>query len=194
MHFPPDVAGNLSTDTATALNTSEGERLIHDTAALAQVESKEDIDFKGEGVTIRTLVSVQNCPRGFRSRLGYHANLYLTPGDGVEREVGYITAWRISRPTGVNPNIDPQYCQADWYLKRLGTYDEASKQLAYCFKAFYGPGSVVPYRFYDRVVSEDKRNELRDGGNEIVFIETIYIKWREDPEDEESGVRNWNLT
>lgn len=172
---------------------SEGDSLIQNPAPLAQAETTEEINFKDGDATIRTLVSVQTCPRGFRSRLGYHAKLYLTPGGGVEREIGDITAWRISRPTGVNPNIDPQYCLSDWYFKRLGTYDESSRQLAYCFKAFYGPGTVSPRRFYDQVESEDKKDELRDGGNEIVFIETIYIKWREDPDDEQSEVRNSNM-
>lgn len=180
-------------DTGTAPNTSEGENPIDNSAPLAQIEASETINFKDgtENATIRTLVSVEKCPHGFRSRLGYHANLYITLADGVERDIGYITGWRISRPSGVNPNIDPQYCMAEWYFKPLGTYDENSKQLAYCIRSLYGKGEIPIRRLSDRVVNQEKKNELQDGGNELMFIETIYIKWREDRKDPQSGVRNY---
>lgn len=177
-------------DTPAAANTAEGDRSIDDSAPLAQIESTEEINWKDGIADIRILVSVQKCPLKFRSRLGYHANLYITLPDGVERDVGYITAWRISRPTGVNPNIDPQYCMADWYFKALGSYDEGSRQLAYCIRALYGKGEFPARRLSDRVVNEAKKSELRDGGNEIIFIETMYIKWREDLDDKRTEVCN----
>lgn len=177
-------------DTRTAPNTSEGESPIDNSAPLAQIQASESIDFRDGKATIRTLVSVKKCPHGFRSRLGYHANLYITLPDGVERDIGYITAWRISRPSGVNPNIDPQYCMTDWYFEPLRTYDENSKQLAYCIRSLYGRGEI-PRRISDRVVNQEKRSELQDGGNELMFIETIYIKWREDRNDARTEVRNY---
>lgn len=176
-------------DTGAGPNTSEGPRPADDSAPLAQIEASESINFKNGKATIRTLVSVKKCPHGFRSRLGYHANLYITLPDGVERDIGYITAWRISRPSGVNPNIDPQYCMAEWYFESLRRYDEDSKQLAYCIRSLYGKGEI-PRRISDRVVNAEKRNELQDGGNELMFIETIYIKWREDRNDARTEVRN----
>ncbi|KAG6354920.1 hypothetical protein INS49_004001 [Diaporthe citri] len=181
-------------DTGTAPNTSEAEGPIDNSAPLAQIEASETINFKGgkDNATIRTLVSVKKCPHGFRSRLGYHANLYITLADGVEREIGYITAWRISRRSGVNPNIDPQYVLADWYFESLGTYDEDSKQLAYCIRSLYGKGEI-PHRISERIVNREKRNEIQDGGNELVFIETIYIKWREDRKDARTEYRGYGL-
>lgn len=176
--------------TGAAPNTSEGESPIDDSAPLAQIEASEKINFKYGKATIRTLVSVKKCPLGFGSRLGYHANLYITFPREVEREIGHITAWRISRPSGVNPNIDPVYCLSEWYFDPLGKYDENSKQLAYCIRSLYGKGEIPTRRISDRVVNPEKKDELKDGGNELVFIETIYIKWREDRNDEDSEVRN----
>lgn len=169
---------------------SVGGSLIDDSAPLAQIESTEEINWKDGLADTRILVSVQKCPNKFRSRLGYHANLYITLPDGVERDIGYIKAWRISRPSGVNPTIDPQWCLGDWYFKPLETYDEGARQMAYCVRALYGKGELPARRLSDRFVNEKKKDEIRDGGNELVFIETIYIKWREDPGDPQTEVCN----
>lgn len=173
---------------AAGPSSSQGASSIDNSAPLAQIEATESIQFRFQNATIRTLVSVRECPRGKSSRLGYHANLYLTLRDGVERDVGYITGWRISRPSGINPNIDTYPCLSDWYFDPLQSYDEDSKQLAYCVRAIYGKGSIPTRRVSDRVVNAEKREELRDGGNEIVFIETLYIKWRENANDRRTQV------
>lgn len=174
--------------TAAGPSSSPGASSPDNSAPLAQIEAIESIKFRFQDATIRTLVSVRECPRGKSSRLGYHANLYLTLRDGVERDVGYITGWRISRPSGSNPNIDPEPCLNDWYFAPLQSYDEDSKQLAYCVRAVYGKGSIPTRRVSDRVVNAEKKEELRDGGNEIVFIETLYIKWRENPNNRQTQV------
>lgn len=172
---------------------TERDRLLVNSTPLAVAEASETITFKDEKATIGTSVSVHKCPRGFRSRLGYHARLFITEQDGIEREIGYIIAWRISKPTGDNPNIDNQYCLDDWYHRSISEYDKDSRALAYCFNAIHRPGSFEGEN-YDQVVDEEMKNELRDGGHEVVFIQTIYIKWREDPDDEESDVRKHEVS
>lgn len=174
--------------------TPERDRLLANSTPLAEAEATEEITFKLRTATIRTLVSVHKCPRGFRSRLGYHARLFVTERDGIEREIGYIIGWRISKPTGNKPNIDNRYYLDDWYYRNIREeYDKDSWALAYCFNAIYRPGSFEGDN-YDQVVDEEKKNELRDGGNEVVFIQTIYIKWREDPDDEESEVHKHKVS
>lgn len=179
--------------TGRARRIPERDRLILQSTPLAEAETKEEIELEEQDATIRTVVSVHKCPRGFRSRLGYHATLYLTKADGVERYVGYITAWRVSKPTGASPNTDPRYYMDDWYHRRGSDYDRDSRLLAACFRAIIEPGSSDGDN-YDQVLDQGKRNQLRDGGNEFVFIQTIYIKWREDPEDEDTEVGKHNLS
>lgn len=168
-------------------NVTERDRLLVNSTPLAEAEATDEIEFKRRKANIRTLVSVHKCPRGFRSRLGYHARLFITEQDGIEREIGYIIAWRISKPTGENPHLDNRYYLDDWYYRNTREYDKDSRALAFCFNAIYRPGSFEGDN-YDQVVDEEKKNQLRDGGNEVVFIQTIYIKWREDPDDEQSEV------
>lgn len=185
-------------DTGAAANASEDENPVDDSAPLAQVEAFEEIDLEQQGkpvirANMRTLVSVRKCPHGSRSRLGYHANLFLTLPGAEEKDIGYIKGWRISRPSGVNPNIDPQYLMAEWYFKPLREYDQGSKEMAYCIRALYGKGQLPIRRISDRIVNSEKEAEVRDGGNEIVFIEEIYIKYRENQYDPKTQVGNHDL-
>lgn len=147
---------------------------------LAEAEAIEQIQFKGENAELRTVVSVQACPIGSRSRLGYHANLFLTPSNGEEKEIGWITAWRISKPTGVNRNINGDYYRDEW-LRAINRYDEDSKETAYCMKALSREAKKGR-------MEGDKQLVLGHEGHEFVFIQMLYIKWREDPDDEQTGV------
>lgn len=146
-----------------------------------------EIEWEDTGATLRTVMSIHKCPHGFRSRLGYHATFYLTKHGGEENNIGYIIAWRISKPTGVNPNIDPRYYLNDWYHRSSTDYHRDAWSPAACVWAFYGPGSFDGAN-YDQVADQEKRDELGDGGNELIVIQTIYIKFREDPKDIESAV------
>jgi hypothetical protein len=179
--------------TGRAPRTPERDRFILQSTPLAEAEAKEKILFRNQTAIMRMVVSVHKCPRGFRSRLGYHATLYLKMEDDVERYVGYIIAWHVSKPTGVSPNTDPRYYMDDWYHRRGKDYDRDSRLLASCIRAIIEPGSYDGEN-YDQVLDEGKRNQLRDGGNEFMFIQTIYVKWRENPEDEDSEVGNHELS
>jgi hypothetical protein len=172
--------------TGGAPSDSERDRLIVQPRSLVEAEAIDFIDLDGKS-TIRTVLSVHKCPSGFRSRLGYHALLFLKkPGD-VERYVGYIIGWRISKPTGVSPQIDPVYYKEDWYYGKERDHDRDSRLLASCFRAIIAPGSLYGEN-YEQVLDETVKTQLQDEGNEVVFIQTVYIKWREDPEDEDTEV------
>lgn len=176
---------------------SEDDNPVDDSAPLAQVEAMEEINLeqlerKVIEANMRTLVSVRKCPHGSRSRLGYHANLFLTLPGAEEKDIGYIKGWRVSRPSGVNPTIDPQYLMAEWYFRPLQEYDQGAKEMAYCIRALYGKGQLPIRRLSDRIVNAEKEAELRDGGNEMVFIEEIYIKYREDQYDPSTQVRSYD--
>lgn len=123
----------------------------------------------------------------------------MTIPNEQEREIGYITGWRISKPTGVNPNIDIMPFGEDWYWSYLNTFDDQSIQMVYCFRALWGdpdmfvrPNSMIdtPRKVSRQVVDEEKKVQLRGTGNEIIYIQTIYVKWREDLSDEKTEVRN----
>lgn len=178
----------LDADATPAM--SAGDATTDHFDSLAQVEAREAVMFNDAPCNIRTVVSVRECPLKFQSRLGYHATLYLSRQNEKEREIGFIRGWRISKPSGVNSSIDPRYFMKDWYFKDLRTYDESSRRLANCVRAIYGKGNIAR-RISDRVVDSQKRDELRDGGNEIVFIETIYIKWCDNLKDNQSEVRHY---
>ncbi|POS74784.1 hypothetical protein DHEL01_v206826 [Diaporthe helianthi] len=136
---------------------SERDRLIVRPRTLAEAEATMEVNWEDGDATLRTV-----------------------PGE-EEKNVGYIIAWRISKPTGVNLTTDPRYYLDDWYLRSSRSYNADSGPLAACVWAFFGPGSLDGDN-YDQVVDE-KKHELGDHGNELVFIQTVYIKFREDPAD-----------
>lgn len=177
----------MSTSAVSNAPGTVGSSSSGETLARAQAITT-GVSFKKERVTLRTLVTIQTCPQGFRSRLGYHANFYITRPNSVEREIGHITAWRISKPTGANRNINPGYWLDEWCRPNLRLYNDSDKELAYCLRALYGTGINSSPEPSQRINSDEVKNSLRDTGHDLVFIQSIYIKWREDPNDEQTGV------
>ncbi|KAG8162288.1 hypothetical protein KVR01_008053 [Diaporthe batatas] len=153
--------------TAHSQTVSERDRLIVRPKTLAEAEATMEINWEHTVANLRTVVSIHK-------------------SGGEEKNVGYIIAWRISKPTGINPNIDPKYYLDDWYRRSSRSYNRDSWPLAACVWAFYGPGSFDGAN-YDQVVDEEKKDELGDYGNELISIQTIYIRFREDPEDIDSA-------
>ncbi|KAK7740725.1 hypothetical protein SLS53_005193 [Cytospora paraplurivora] len=63
---------------------------------------------------LRMSLQVHQDVSGFRTRLGYYGEMYLTVPGQRERHIGLISAWRISRSSGRHPDGTP-----DWVTEWL---------------------------------------------------------------------------
>lgn len=125
-------------------------------------------------------------PQGHLTRLGYYADLFLGldgPGQsgGPRREenhVGYISAWRLSKEPNQYAHEEFQPWVAEWLRSELGGLDDDSRPFKETLRLLYDETGQL------RAVNDASlRSALDDTGSELVFIEMIWIKYK----DEKTG-------
>lgn len=127
---------------------------------------------------LRISLQVHGDPQGNKTRLGYYADLFLTPPGQAERYVGYISSWRLSKPPRQVTGQTPEPWVQEWLSGDLGAPNDDSRPFKETLRFLYDhAGQLLPM---DR--DDDNRTiqtHLGDAGNELVFIDMIWIKHRD---------------
>ncbi|KAL2282254.1 hypothetical protein FJTKL_11075 [Diaporthe vaccinii] len=155
---------------------------------LARARGAKPIDLERTGETGRLRMSLQvhADPQGHLTRLGYYADLFLAldePGqDGgpgrEENHVGYISAWRLSKEPNQYAHEEFQPWVTEWLQGELGDPDDDSRPFKETLRLLYDETGQL------RAVNDESlRSALNDTGSELVFIEMIWIKYK----DEKTG-------
>ncbi|ROW07610.1 hypothetical protein VPNG_06784 [Cytospora leucostoma] len=171
------------------LNPTPEEGHIDATRSIARVLAKAEVQkdvhlprfggVSGTRARLRVTLEVHDDPYGYRSRLGYYAQMFLTPdSDPRERSAGYISSWRISKPNAGQQLVDPTVWVEEWLRRPI---PEGEDNESICTGILMEPLQ----RLYDQ--NGNTRENLRCDGNalkalyndhnghEIVFIPMILI-------------------
>ena len=135
---------------------------------LATTEARVDCMFQEEPAELIVAVKVFGDPNDFRSRLGYLVRLRLARTDGDEQlddVIGYILAWRVSKPTPSLPNVNPH-----WHEEILseGEKHETMEETSWCLQALLNPDGTP------RPALKANTGQVVD--NPLMFIQMIYIR------------------
>lgn len=152
--------------------------------ATENVTLKAGTDKDGKAITepaeLQLRLAVHTCYVPFQTRLGYTAHMYLRrPSGGGYKQIGIVEGWRVSKPTMLNPTIDPRYWIQEWLRTPLGSHGEDGgvwNELAMALRALYGRDGTP-------LSSVQTPRALHDDGAEIVFIQLLHVLWK----DEEDG-------
>ncbi|KUI56680.1 hypothetical protein VP1G_04026 [Cytospora mali] len=164
---PPEGPIDLVRSISTVLAEAEGSKMVN----------LPRLGPEGTQGRLRISLQVHTDPYGYRTRLGYYGELFLTPNtDNQERPAGYITAWRISKPNSGHPLVNPQTWVDEWLIGPMGDGKSAEsidtnnikEPLRRLYDVFGQPRPNSQTMTANRV-------ELGDSGNEIVFVPMICI-------------------
>ncbi|KKY31309.1 hypothetical protein UCDDA912_g08751 [Diaporthe ampelina] len=122
-------------------------------------------------------------PQGHRTRLGYYADLFLTldePGQDAgpgqqERHIGYISSWRLSKEPNSYAHEDLQPWVAEWLRGGVGGPEDDSRPFKETLRLLYDESGQVQAEDDDSL-----RSALGDGGTELISIEMIWIKYKDE--------------
>ncbi|KAG6359511.1 hypothetical protein INS49_013032 [Diaporthe citri] len=139
----------------------------------------------GETGRLRMSLQVHADPQGHLTRLGYYADLFFgldEPGQTdeprrqlEENHVGYISAWRLSKEPNQYAHEEYQPWVTEWLQEELGGPDDDSRPFKETLRLLYDETGQL------RDVSDDSlRAALDDTGSELVFIEMIWIKYKDE--------------
>lgn len=137
----------------------------------------------GETGRLRMSLQVHADPQGHLTRLGYYADLFLgldEPGqaDAPRREenhVGYISAWRLSKEPNQYAHEEYQPWVSEWLQGELGDADDDSTPFKETLRMIYDETGQLR-----RVNDDSIRSALDDTGSELVFIEMMWIKYKDE--------------
>ena len=140
-------------------------------APLATTVARVECMFQEMPAELIVSIKVFNDPYDFTSRLGYLARLRLarTDADGQQLDdvIGYIQAWRISKPTTTVPDVNPEW-QGE--ILSAGAKHEAMEETALCLQAlFTQDGTPRPAL---------KGNTAQVEQDPLMFIQMIYTRHR----------------
>lgn len=190
--YPPQNIRSLATKPAGAdlppLNPTPETGHVDATRSIARVLAKAEIrktvllkncGGRSARARLRVTLEVHDDPYGNRSRLGYYAQLFLTPNsDPRERAAGYISSWRISKPNARQQLVSPDVWVEEWLRRPI---PEGEDNESVCT----GVLMEALQRLYDRdgnprdtlTCSRDARAALRNrhDGHEVVYIPMIFI-------------------
>lgn len=124
-------------------------------------------------------------PQDHRTRLGYYADLFLkleepekNGGPEEEHHVGYISTWRLSKEPNQYSHEELQPWVTEWLQDDLGSLDDDSRPFKETLRLLYDKTGQL------RSVDDDSlRSALSDTGSDLVFVEMIWIKYK----DEKTG-------
>lgn len=132
-------------------------------------------------------------PRDRLTRLGYYADLFLrldqtvTKNVPLEREhIGYISTWRLSKePNKYGHENHPPWV-TEWLRSELGGPDDDARPFKDTLRLLYDEnGQMRP------VHAEAFQNDLGVPGSELVFVEMIWIKYRDEVTGYEVSFATW---
>lgn len=158
---------------------------------LAETSAVKLIEFDGkDGVRLNMNLQVQTCPFRYNTRLRYHASFFLTPSaTQQQQEIGFVDAWRVSKPSLVQPNIDRYGWVNEWLKPSLESYDSEVRPLVTALRALYtSDGQFGPEEGPALGCPPNMDTILSDHGYTIMYIQNVYIKWNSDIRVSVSGV------
>ncbi|KAL1874878.1 hypothetical protein Daus18300_003419 [Diaporthe australafricana] len=127
---------------------------------------------------MRMSLQVHGDPQGNQTRMGYYAEFFLTPHGLAERYIGFISAWRLSKPPGHVTGQVPEPWVQEWLSGGVGGQNDDSRPFKETLRLLYdNTGQLRPTDVNDDNTMAQTR--LGDTGNELVFIEMIWIKHRD---------------
>lgn len=137
----------------------------------------------GENGKLRMALQVYADPQGYRTRLGYYADLFLKldgPGEGggpgpEEHHIGYISSWRLSKQPKQYGHEDLQPWVTEWLRGDLGDPDDDSRPFKEALRLLYQDTGEVQ----DSITDDLILTALDDTGSELVFVEMIWIKYQD---------------
>jgi len=133
---------------------------------MAQVETSESVKFKGGNARFITRLQVYTDPDS-NSRLAYNARFFLTPdGTDEQRYIGYLSSWRIRKPTVAHPRARSNW-QAELLKNKPNRLHVNVRETAKCLKALFHKDCTVRAEF------EKYRNQLQE--NSLIYIESLFL-------------------
>lgn len=152
---------------------------------LARASATKSIDLERTGGTgkLRMSLQVHADPQGHRTRLGYYADLFFTRDEQgqnseagqEEQHIGYISSWRLSKEPNSYGHEDPQPWVAEWLRGDLGDPQDDSRPFKQTLRLLYN------WIGQPQAVDDDSlRSALADTGHELIFIEMIWIKYKDE--------------
>lgn len=124
---------------------------------------------------LKLVLEIRTCPAGYRTRLQYHASLFLQNNTLHNAYIGYINGSRLSKPSRNRPHVDPRRWVQEWWRGEVVDLPDSCNSMAKTLRVLYekiGDDSVEPC--YD-TLSDEHGQQLSDSGNEIVYISNIRI-------------------
>lgn len=153
---------------------------------LARARAAKPITLEETGGTgrLRMALQVHADPQGHLTRLGYYADLFFSLDDPEqelgaprreEHHVGYISAWRLSKEPNQYSHEEYQPWVTEWLRSELGDPEDDSRPFKETLRLLYDETGQL------RDVNDDSlRSALGDTGSDLVFIEMIWIKYKEE--------------
>lgn len=136
---------------------------------------------KEEG-RLRMALQVHADPQGHLTRLGYYADLFLkldepghSGGPQEEHHIGFISTWRLSKEPNSYAHEEFQPWVTEWLRGELGGPDDDSRPFKETLRLLYDETGQL------RAVNNDSlRSALGDTGSDLVFIEMIWVKYKDE--------------
>lgn len=167
-----------------------GARLKSRTLATAGGSKSVTLEQTCEKGDLRMSLQVYADPQGYRTRLGYYADLFLKldgPNQEVgpsrdgdhsrqERHIGFISTWRLSKEPSQHGHEDYQPWVAEWLRSALGDKDDDSRPFKETLRLLYDDTGKIRENANDELI----RSALDETGHELVFVEMLWIKYEDD--------------
>lgn len=167
-----------------------GARLKSKPLATAGGSKSVTLERTGETATLRMSLQVYADSQGYRTRVGYYADLFLkldAPDPEVapsqegdhsreERHIGFISSWRLSKEPNQYAHEDYQPWVMEWLRSDLGDEGDDSRPFKEMLRFLYDDTGKIRENMNDELI----RSALDETGSELVFIEMMWIKYRDD--------------
>jgi hypothetical protein len=138
-------------------------------APLATTDARIACQFEGNPAELIVSLRVFSDPFGFRSRLGYLGRLQLArtddEGEQLDNVIGYIQAWRISKPTTSLPQVNTAWLQE---ILSNGRKAPEIEETVLCLQALFTGAGVLQETL--------RENTDRIAENPLMFIQMIYTR------------------
>jgi hypothetical protein len=165
--------------------------------ARARASKSITLEKTGEKGKLRMSLGIYTDPQGYRTRLGYYADLFFRlDGSGKDGEpdpeefhIGFISSWRLSKQPYQYGHGKHQPWVMEWLHGDLGDASDDSRPLKKALRLLYheestdseaGGEKVEAGQVRDNMTDDIVRSALDETGSELVFIEMLWIKYKDD--------------
>ncbi|KAG8168366.1 hypothetical protein KVR01_001115 [Diaporthe batatas] len=161
-----------------------GTRMKSKTLARAGGSKSVTLERTGEEGNLRMSLQVHADPQGYRTRVGYYADLFLKLAGPIqegdysreERHIGFISSWRLSKEPNQYGHENYQPWVTEWLRSELGDKDDDSRPFKETLRLLYDDTGRIRGNINDELI----RSALDETGNELVFVEMLWIKYKDD--------------